>query len=77
MAVQSNGAKESGPGYSLLIGNSQGVPMSEQQKEQQKPESPTERPPSDPDQHQEGAREADPTTPGEKSPPNEEKGSDA
>jgi hypothetical protein len=51
--------------------------MSEQQQEQQTPESPTERPPSDPDQHQEGAPEADPTTPGVKSPPNEEKGSDA
>ena len=51
--------------------------MSEQQQKQQTPESPTERPPSDPDQHQEGAPEADPTTPGEKSPPNEQKGSDA
>ena len=51
--------------------------MSEQQQKQQTPVSPTERPPSDPDQHQEGAPEADPTTPGEKSPRNEEKGSDA
>jgi hypothetical protein len=49
--------------------------MSEQQ--QKTPESPTERPPSDPDQHQEGAPEADPTTPGEKSPPNDEKDSDS
>jgi hypothetical protein len=77
MAVQSSGAKESGPGYTLLVGNSQGVPMSEQQQEQQTPESPSERPPSDPDQHQEGAPEADPTTPGVESPPNEQEGSDA
>jgi hypothetical protein len=48
--------------------------MSEQ--EQQTPQSPTERPPSDPDQRQEGAPEADPTAPGEKSPPNEERDED-
>jgi hypothetical protein len=47
--------------------------MSEQEeREQQTPESPTENPPSDPDQHQGGAPEADPTVPGEKSPPNEQ-----
>jgi hypothetical protein len=50
--------------------------MSEQEQEQQTPESPTERPPSD-DQQQGGAPEADPTTPGIKSPPNEEKDSDS
>lgn len=42
--------------------------MSEQeQQEQQTPQSPAERPPSDPDQHQGGAPEADPTVPGVKS----------
>ena len=52
--------------------------MSEQeQQEQQTPQSPSERPPSDPDQHQEGAPEADPTTPGVKSPPNKEKDSES
>ena len=52
--------------------------MSEQeQKEQQTPESPSQKPPSDPDQHQGGAPEADPTVPGVKSSPNEEEDSDS
>lgn len=50
--------------------------MSEQQQqeqqEEQTPKSPTDQPPSDPDQHQDGAPEADPTVPGEKSPPNKD-----
>ena len=47
--------------------------MSEQeQQEQQTPESPSQRPPSDPDQQQGGAPEADPTIPGVKSSPDEQ-----
>ncbi|HEY7620414.1 MAG TPA: hypothetical protein VH834_11610 [Solirubrobacteraceae bacterium] len=51
--------------------------MSEQEQQGQTPESPAEQPPSDPDQQQGGAPEADPTVPGEESPPNEETDSDS
>jgi hypothetical protein len=51
--------------------------MSEQEQQGQTPESPAEQPPSDPDQQQGGAPEADPTVPGVESPPNEEKDSDS